>query len=155
MQESGVYVDAGYISKFHIPMKVLAAVNLSTDIPYWIRREDFQIYFDQNDFQNRNVTNIQQAYLKDWFYKDAAGADHFFIPVSGAIGNRTDLIGSRHRLAVLLPYLAELPIAIATAYLTPAARKYLDTIPKRPFDTSAFFWIPDLPIHELLPCPTQ
>lgn len=113
-------------------MQVFVGINLATDLPYWIKRDDFFRYFDQGDFMNREVKEVQLAYLKDWFYEDDSGAKRFFyIPVAGAIGRRTDLISSRHRLAVLLPYLEDLPIAFATAYLSTEARTYLDSIPRR------------------------
>lgn len=132
-------------------MLVYAEVNLSTDIPYWFMRETFYSHFDQNDFLDRDVKDVKVAYLKDWFHTIADGNHRFYIPVIGAINGRTDLIGSRHRLAVLLPYLDELPIAVATACLSPEERRFLEAIPKRVLDQSQPFWIPDLPICEKLP----
>lgn len=132
-------------------MQVFAGINCPTDEPHWITREAFYKYFDQDDFLNRTVQDVQAAYLKDWFYKSDDGRLMFYIPVVGAIAGRTDLIGSRHRLAVLLPHLEELPIAIARGHLQPDGLRFLDTIPKRPLDATIPFWIPDLPIRATLP----
>lgn len=132
-------------------MKVFAALNHPADKPHWITRDTFYKYFDQEDFLNRDIKDIQPAYLKDWFHTSADGRILFYIPVVSAMNGKTDLIGSRHRLAVLLPYLEELPIAIATGQLQIDARRFLETIPKRPLDTAMSFWIPDFPICEKLP----
>ena len=132
-------------------MQVFAEVNLPTDKPHWIAREDFLTYFDQEDFLNRNVRDVQAAYLRDWFHTTSDGRIMFYIPVVGALNGKTDLIGSRHRLAVLLPHLELLPIAIATLQFQPDALRFLETIPKRLLDPSKQFWIPDLPIREILP----
>lgn len=137
-------------------MRVLASINLLTDQPYWIAVEDFYRYFDQADFQNRNVKDVQCAYLEEWFYEDRAeGVSRFIIPVVGAIGRKTDLISSRHRLAVLLPHLEELPIAFATAHLTVESREFLESIPKRDLDKRSTFWIPDFPKRPALPWPMK
>ena len=132
-------------------MEVFAEVNLASDIPYWIARESFYRYFDQENFLNREVRDVQSAYLKDWFPASANGTIKFLIPVVSAIAAKTDLISSRHRLAVLLPHLEQLPIAIATRHLQPDAREFWDTIPKCPLDPAAPFWIPDFPIRDTLP----
>jgi hypothetical protein len=132
-------------------MEVFAEVNLPTDIPHWVTREDFYRYFDQADFVNREVQDVQAAYLKDWFHTTEDGTIKFLIPIVCTLGARTDLIGSRHRLAVLLPLLHELPIAFATRHLQADARRFLETIPKRPLNLAEPFWIPDLPIRDTLP----
>ena len=132
-------------------MQVYAAINCSTDRPYWVSRDVFYDRFDQSDFMNRNVENVTPAYLQDWFYEDVDGEKMFYIPVVAAIGTRTDLVSSRHRLAVILPYLEELPFAFAFGNLTPQARAFLDSLPKRPLETATGFWLPDLPVCEKLP----
>ena len=131
-------------------MLVLAEVSLPTDVPYWVNRNDFFDHFDQFDFHNREVTNVRAVYLRDWFLTDANGSVKFLIPIVSASGNRTDLIGTRHRLAVILPYLEELPFAFATGHLQADAQRILDAIPKRPLDMSEPFWIPDFPVQETL-----
>jgi hypothetical protein len=133
-------------------MQVFAAVNLITDEPHWIKREDFYRYFDQKDFLDREVQEVQPAYLNDWFHTSKDGKVEFYIPVVGVSDGKTDLIGTRHRLAVLLLYLDLIPIAFAMGFLLQEdARRFLATIPKRPLDLSEPLWIPDLPIKEKLP----
>lgn len=94
---------------------------------------------------------MQSAYLSDWFEVKDNGDVMFYIPVTGATGVKTDLIGTRHRLAVILPHLEVLPIAIATGHLTPEGRSLLQTIPKTPLSLSSPFWLPDFPICDSLP----
>jgi len=132
-------------------MLVLAEVNLPTDVPYWVNRDDFFKHFDQDDFQNREVRDVRTAYLRDWFLTAADGSVKFLIPIVSALGNRTDLVGTRHRLAVILPFLEEIPFAFATGRLKADAQRTLDAIPKRRIDMSVQFWIPDFPIQETLP----
>ena len=137
----------------HAGMHVFAEVNSQLDVPFWVKRDDFLFHFDQADFLNREVAQVQSAYLKAWFYEDEGPTIRFYIPVVGAVGRRTDLIGTRHRVAVLLPHLEELPFAFASLTMSTEARHCLDSIPKRPLDVRQSFWIPDLPVHDSLPCP--
>lgn len=132
-------------------MMVLPLTNLSSDIPYWVDRSVFFSHFDQDDFLNREVQAVQQAYLSEWFHHLEDGRVGFHIPVAGVIESRTDFIGTRHRLAVLLPHLEELPIAFATGHLSSSALAVIYAIPKRPLVTSELFWIPDLPVCDRLP----
>ena len=132
-------------------MQVFAAINCPTDKPYWVSRQVFYEQFDQADFMNREIADVTPAYLMDWFYTGDDGKQMFYIPVVGAIGNRTDLISSRHRLAVLLPHMEELPFAFAFGHLTGEARVFLNSIPKRPLDISTAIWLPDLAVCERLP----
>jgi hypothetical protein len=132
-------------------MQVYAIVNCATDEPRWVSCKDFVNYFDQADLHNRDVLSVQSAYLEDWFHEADDGRRFFFIPVAGILHGRTDLIGTRHRLAVLLPHLTELPIAFAKGHLEAHSIEILDAIPSRRLDTSQPFWIPDLPICKTLP----
>lgn len=127
-------------------MLVVALTNLPTDIPHWISRSTFLSHFDQADFRNREVQEVQPAYRSDWFYRSDDGRLGFYIPVVGAIDGRTDLIGTRHRLAVILPHMEEIPIAFATGHLSSTERDFLASIPRRLLTVSEPFWIPDLPI---------
>ena len=129
-------------------MHVYIVTNCLTDEPYWVSRNVFYEWFDQPDFMNRMVLNVEKAYLQDWFDKDKT---KFYIPVVSAIGLRTDLIGSRHRLAVLLPQLEELPFAFAFGHLYGEAKTFLNSIPKRHLDISVPIWLPDLPVMASLP----
>lgn len=129
-------------------MNVLALTSVTTDVPWWITREVFFRYFDQKDFLDRDVDDVQSEYRSDWLHFFDDGTIGFYIPVVSAIRTRTDLIGTRHRLAVLLSHLEELPVAFAMGHLGDEARDYIDSIPKRALDLSEPFWIPDLPILE-------
>ena len=124
-------------------MLVYATTALSTDMPYWITREVLHKYFDWEDFLTREVRDVQSAYSNDWLDRSEDGRTLFYIPLVGTIGERTDLIGSRHRLAEILPHLLEVPIAIATAHLQPDAIRFIDTIPRRQMNTTELFLIPD------------
>jgi hypothetical protein len=132
-------------------MHVFPALNHSSDKPFWVSREIFYDWFDQADFINRNVADVTQAYLKDWFYTRDDGRLMFWIPTVGAIGRRTDLIGSRHRLAVILPHLKEIPFAFAHEHLTTESLDFLHTIPKHPLNVFDDFFLPDLPVCDRLP----
>jgi hypothetical protein len=134
-------------------MEVFAQVELSSDVPFWVKKSDFYLHFDQNDFFNRDVCDVQDAYLKGWFNFYENGVVRFYIPVVSLQPGKTDLVGTRHRLAVLLPHLEELPFAFATAHLDSADEILLASIPKRPLDLSVAFWIPDFPIRDSLPWP--
>lgn len=136
-------------------MYVSAAVNSRFDVPYWVKRSDFYLHFDQSDFLNREVAHVQSAYLKAWFCEDEGPTIRFSIPVVSAIGRRTDLIGTRHRLAVLLPHMEELPFAFASPIMSKEAREYLDGVPKRHLEINESFWIPDFPVHDELPWPPK
>lgn len=133
-------------------MQVVALTNRDSDQPHWITRDVFYSHFDQDDFRCRVVKNVEFTYRSDWFHTLANGTIGFYIPVVSAIGRRTDLIGTRHRLAVLLPHMTELPVAFAMGcHLTSKAREFLESIPKRPLHTLEPFWIPDFPIRDSLP----
>lgn len=93
--------------------------------------------------------------MKAWFDEDERPVIRFYIPVVRAIGRRTDLMGTRHRLAALLPHMEELPVAIAQPIMSKEAREYLDSNPKRRLDINEPFWTPDFPVHDELPWPPK
>jgi hypothetical protein len=128
-------------------MNVWALTELSTDVPYWVAREVFLSRFDQIDFRCRDVEEIAPAYRRDWFHNLANERLGFYVPTVSAIANRTDLINGRHRLAVLLPHLHELPIAFAMQDIEPQSQecRFLQSIPKKPLAVSISFWLPDFP----------
>lgn len=131
-------------------MLVFAVTNLPTDIPYWVNRSVFYSHFSQADFNCREIQEVQQKYRSDWFHRLDNGNLGFYIPVVNAIDRRTDLI-NRHRLAVLLPHMDELPIAFTSFIISPVAKEFLSSIPKRPLDVLEPFWIPDFKIVDALP----
>lgn len=132
-------------------MQAFAAINATGDKPFWVSRSVFLQQFDKADFLNRDVKDVTAAYLEDWFYVGANGQRMFYIPVVGAVGRRTDLISSRHRIAVLLPHLEEIPFAFAPQHLTGESLEFLNSIPKRPLELSEPIWLPDFPIRNRLP----
>ena len=132
-------------------MHVYALINCPTDEPYWVSRHVFYEWFNQADFRNRKVSIVEKAYLKDWFGKTDDGKTMFYIPVVSAIRSRTDLVSSRHRLAVLLPHLDIVPFAFAFGQLCGEAETFLRSIPKRPLDINVPIWLPDLPVRDSLP----
>jgi hypothetical protein len=132
-------------------MNVWADFDDRLDTPYWVRRDDFCSYFNQADFLDRDVIEVKEAYLVAWFSHDADGKLRFKIPVVSAIGRQTDLVGTRHRLAVILPHLAELPFAFARTVTSAEGRQCLARIPKRTLDAHEPFWIPDFPVVKTLP----
>ena len=122
-------------------MMCLPHVGLETDIPYWISKADFLRQFSQPDFHCRNVENVTYAYLDDWFFQSQQGLCFCLATVHFATG-KSEFISGRHRTAVLLHYLDEIPIAVATRW-TPAPPFLLE---KRPMCLETPFWLPDLPI---------
>lgn len=80
------------------------------DALYWVPLDKLHSRFNQADLSNRNVIEIKQAYLRDWFeITDARKA--FIPPVVQLIAGQTQFINGRHRLAVLSSHLGEVPIA--------------------------------------------
>jgi hypothetical protein len=127
-------------------MQVLPFVDQPDDEPFWVSREAFAAHFDQDDFiLMRDVKAVAPVYRRDWFPR-IDGTEMFQIAVVTIIGSQTQFINGRHRTAVLLPYLKELPIALATRLLTPAQRAQRAAIPKRRLDLRIPIELPDLPI---------
>lgn len=129
-------------------MQILPFVNLDTDEPFWITRLIFLEFFDQDDFACRNVQNIKVKYRSEWFDMSNPTGPRFIIPVVGVVANRTQFINGRHRTALLLEYLEELPISFAMGYIGAEARLIVDSIPKRPLLRSEYMFLPDLPIED-------
>ncbi len=126
-------------------MQVLAFVNDLRDEPFWISRKAFLAYFDQEEFvRNRAVRDVTQAYRRDWF-KDRCGRLKFILPAVTYVGDKTQFIGGRHRIAVLLQLMPELPIALATYQFSPRQLCLRAAIPSRTLDWSMPFELPDLP----------
>jgi hypothetical protein len=84
------------------------------------------------------------AYLAEWFHTRSDGTVGFFVPIVGVVGGSTEMIGGRHRLAVLMPHLPEFPLAAADK------DRFFARIPKRRVDLNERFWIADLPIKDAL-----
>jgi hypothetical protein len=136
--------------KLHF-MRILPFVNLSTDEPFWVSRAVFLLAFDQVDFVCREAQNIAPAYRSEWFERSDPTEPRFILPVVQVVAGKTQFINGRHRSAVLLAHLEELPVAFATGHLDAKARLILDAIPKRPLSRSEYMILPDLPIGPHFP----
>jgi hypothetical protein len=68
-------------------VRCFPAVNLDTDVPFWISRSSFSRNFDQQDFMCRDVAHVVDAYLEEWFYSDANGNRYFPMPTETAISS--------------------------------------------------------------------
>ena len=126
-------------------MQVFAFVNHPSDEPFWIPREAFLAHFDQEEFVgNRAVRDVTQAYRRDWF-KDGCGRLEFILPSVSYVKDKTQFINGRHRIAVLLQHMPELPIALATYQFSPRQLCLRAAIPSRTLDLSMPFELPGLP----------
>lgn len=126
-------------------------LTLNSDEPYWVTRETFLSAFNQEDFTFREVLNIDYAYLSDWFHTKENTELYFSLPTVGVVSSKTQFINGRHRTAVLLAHLEEIPVAFAMDDLNPDARRFIENIPKRPLSLTESFFLPDLPICDSLP----
>lgn len=126
-------------------MLVLPWIGRDTDQPFWITREKFFDQFDQNDFHCREVGSVQPTYFADWFGHFTSGARFFRIPSVGLLSSGTQFVNGRHRAAVLLNFLDEIPVAFA---VTPFSNLILfDRLEKRPLDLTQQIFLPDLPVR--------
>lgn len=131
-------------------MYCIPALNCTTDIAYWITKDSFFKYFDQEDFKCRKVLNVSQAYLDDWFYSPNDRISFFYLPVFTLTKDgKTHFISGRHRTAVILPDIDELPISFATPMF--GVTNLLNYLDKRPLDLKELIELPDFPIVKSLP----
>ena len=130
-------------------MLVLPWIGLVTDQPFWITREKFFEQFDQDDFYRREIASVQPTYLAAWFGNYTSGARFFRIPTVGLLSSGTQFVNGRHRAAVLLNFLDEIPVAFA---LNPLSNRLLfGKLEKRPLDLTQLIFLPDLPVRAQLP----
>lgn len=127
-------------------MRCLPALTLESDLPFWVSKSSFFAFFDQADFLCRDQEAVVPAYHRDWFWSHPDGISRFMLPTVGVCAGRTQFISGRHRTAVLLPYLDELPIAFAVEHLGPEAMQTICTIPKRELFLSELLELPNLPM---------
>ena len=132
-------------------MIALPYLTLASDEPYWVMRETFLSAFDQEDFAFREVLKIDHAYLSDWFHTQDNAEFFFSIPTVNIVSGKTQFINGRHRTAVLLAHMEEIPIAFDMRHLNSDARRFVESIPKRPLSLSEPFFLPDLHICDSLP----
>ena len=130
-------------------MRCLPTLTLDTDVPFWVTIEVFRQHFDQEDFLFRESISIKPLYLDEWFYTPADGIRRFVLPTVQIVSGKTQFINGRHRTAVLLGYLENLPIAFSLQ--NPAAKVFLSRLPLLPLAIDKLIELPDLPIVKCLP----
>jgi len=131
-------------------MRCLPDLTLHTDIPAWVSKATFLALFSQTDFFIRQVQEVEDGYLAEWFY-ERNGETRFLLPTVGLVAGRTQFVNGRHRTAVLLRHVDEVPMAFAVGHLDATARGVIDSIPKRPLDLAQYIVLPDLPVKKKLP----
>lgn len=138
-------------------MRCLPELTMNDDEPYWVTREAFLQHFDQDDFLCRESVNITHSYLAEWFYTHTDGTLRFMLPTVGFDAGKAQFINGRHRTAVLLQYLEEIPVAfalpdkVASALSAEKAQDFLRRLALKPLNLNEFIELPDLPIMECLP----
>jgi hypothetical protein len=117
-----------------------------SDRPCWVSRRLFYKYFDQTDFLNRDCLEVEPLYLSDWFKPKSIGYEFLFfeLPTVQFVGGKTQFINGRHRAAVLIKYLDDLPLALAM----PLDRQqdFPPEVIRRQIRSAEVFEIPELPI---------
>ena len=130
-------------------MQCQPALTLSSDIAVWISREDFYEYTNQDDYLNRNRRSITHAYLSEWFIPARGEITKFLLPTIQVLGNTTQFINGRHRTAVLLEYLSEVPIVFA--YEDTSSQTFPAGMRIKPVRINQCILLPDLPTLDHLP----
>lgn len=132
-------------------MKSRLTTQLATDIPYWVAKDTFLSRFDMDDFACRDVGNVVDAYLADWFETDSSRERRFRIPPVSVHGGSTQFIGGRHRTAVLLKHLDAIPLSFDTRDMSHSDNAWVCSVVSSRIDLSLEIDLPDLPIRERLP----
>ncbi len=130
-------------------MHVIAELTCSSDEPYWVARESFMAHFDQADFLYREHVEVVPAYLDAWFTRTSTQTRGFLLPSVQFTGGKTQFISGRHRTAVLLPHLDELPVAFTGINSPPEEFRRLLVL--RRMVVGATIELPDFPINLRLP----
>jgi hypothetical protein len=117
-------------------------------MPFWVTREAFLEHFDQVDFLCRESKKVEASYLAAWFHTPEDGITRFLLPTVQFVAGKTQFISGRHRTAVLLPYMKNLPIAFSLINRPP--HDFLGRVTSRPLDLQEFIELPDFPIVERL-----
>lgn len=125
-------------------------VNLASDISFWVTKQAFCRSFDQHDFACRNVINVVDAYLEDWF-EVRSGLLCFRLPPVSVSSGVTQFISGRHRTAVLLRHLSRIPLSFDTRCIAQVDRAWIDAVVDQPVDLNATVEFPDLPLRSALP----
>lgn len=132
-------------------LRCLPYVHLATDAPWWIEKSSFLQHFDQDDFLCRQIRNVVDAYLHEWFH-DGPDATRFFkIPPISVNNGKTQFISGRHRTAVLLRHLERIPLSFDMRHISVADMKWISFVAVEPIETHTLIDLPDLPIRPSLP----
>ncbi|OFZ97308.1 MAG: hypothetical protein A3H35_13070 [Betaproteobacteria bacterium RIFCSPLOWO2_02_FULL_62_17] len=125
-------------------MQVSVEATCATDEPFLVSRDAFLRLFDQHDFHCRDRKKVEPAYSEEWFTGVSGEIRGFLLPAVQFIAGKTQFISGRHRTAVLLPYLTELPIAFAT--INPVPEEFRLRLQLQPLVWGAIIEIPGLPM---------
>lgn len=123
-------------------LRVSISVQYPLDKAFWVPVDVLLAEFDSEDLKQRDVIDVVPAFHEAWFEKTDQG-NAFIPPVVQIVSGRTQFINGRHRTAVLMKHLPELPISFAFA--NPAVRKWVEALNLRPIDEAEFVELPDLP----------
>lgn len=130
-------------------MRCLPDLTLISDMPFWVTQEAFLEHFDQVDFLCRESKDVAPSYLAAWFHKMDDGITRFLLPTVQFVAGKTQFISGRHRTAVLLQYLKNLPIAFSL--VNKPSQDFLIRLALRPLSLHEFIELPDLPILGRIP----
>jgi hypothetical protein len=130
-------------------MRVHLIVSCKSDQLFCIPKQKFLGHFDQLDFLCRDRKVVIPAYLEEWFTSSDTSPCAFHVPSVQFIAGRTQFISGRHRIAVLLPHLEELPISFTVINSPPLEFRALLAL--RSVVNDELFELPDLPIKARLP----
>jgi hypothetical protein len=130
-------------------MRCFPDLGLSSDMAFWVTREAFLKHFDQADFLCRKSEDVAPSFLAAWFHTPGDGTTRFLLPTVQFVTGKTQFINGRHRTAVLLPYLENLPIAFSLVNTPP--QDFLRRVVFRSVVLHELIELPDLPILEHAP----
>lgn len=130
-------------------MRCFPAIGLPTDQPYWVSKDSFLHYFDQDDFHCRIVQQPDPCYLANWFFIAAGNRHSFVLPTVHFVAGKTQFINGRHRTAVLFDHLDEIPLAFA--FQAGSDSSIFERMEVRALDANVEIELPDLTIVDSFP----
>lgn len=123
-------------------IKVKIEPQKDSDALYWMPKEMFFGFIDQEDFiENREVAQTADVYSSAWFYKNDSGAMVFIPPIIHVMSGKTQFINGRHRTSVLLRHLSNIPIGF-----TESAEQFAISLNLQKIYPEIEIELPDLPI---------
>jgi hypothetical protein len=132
-------------------LRCLPYVYLPTDAPWWVAKSAFFAHFDQKDFLCRQIKDVTDAYLEEWFHEGPAGSRFFKIPPVSVSNGKTQFISGRHRTAVLLPHLERIPLSFAMRDISDVDAEWIRRVALSPIEADILIELPDLEIRPALP----